>query len=56
MHIIVNNTSMTPIYEQIMEQVKTAIINGELTENLASLCAGIVKRIEDQRPHSEKGV
>ena len=33
MHIIVNNTSMTPIYEQIMEQVKTAIINGELTEN-----------------------
>ena len=33
MHIIVNNTSMTPIYEQIMEQVKTAISNGELTEN-----------------------
>lgn len=33
MNIIVNNTSMTPIYEQIMEQVKTAIINGELTEN-----------------------
>ena len=27
MHIIVNNTSMIPIYEQIMEQVKTAIIN-----------------------------
>lgn len=33
MHIIVNNTSMIPIYEQIMEQVKTAIINGELTED-----------------------
>lgn len=33
MHIIVNNTSMVPIYEQIMDQIKTAIINGELTED-----------------------
>lgn len=33
MHIIVNNASMVPIYEQIMDQIKTAIINGELTEN-----------------------
>lgn len=31
MHIIINNTSMVPIYEQIMEQVKALIISGELT-------------------------
>ena len=33
MHIIVNNTSMVPIYEQIMDQIKAAIINGELAED-----------------------
>lgn len=33
MHIIVNNASMIPIYEQIMDQIKAAIINGELTED-----------------------
>ena len=34
MHIIVNNTSMVPIYEQIMDQIKAAIMNGELTEDM----------------------
>lgn len=33
MKIIVNNSSMVPIYEQIMDQLKTMIINGELREN-----------------------
>ena len=33
MHIIVNNTSMVPIYEQIMDQIKAAIVSGELTED-----------------------
>ncbi|MCH5251497.1 MAG: GntR family transcriptional regulator [Lachnospiraceae bacterium] len=33
MHIIINNSSMTPIYEQIMEQIKVAIITGKLEEN-----------------------
>lgn len=33
MHIIVNNTSMVPIYEQIMEQIKVAIVRGELVED-----------------------
>ena len=33
MHIIVNNSSMIPIYEQIVEQVKILIRNGELKEN-----------------------
>lgn len=35
MNIIVNNTSMVPIYEQIMEQIKAAVISGELVENTA---------------------
>lgn len=33
MKIIVNNSSMVPIYEQIMDQMKTMIVNGELCEN-----------------------
>ena len=32
MHIIVNTSSMIPIYEQIMDQIKTAVIAGELKE------------------------
>ena len=35
MHIILNNTSMVPIYEQLVNQVKNEIINGELAENEA---------------------
>ena len=31
--IIINNSSMVPIYEQIMEQIKAQIISGELKEN-----------------------
>lgn len=30
MHIIINHSSMIPIYEQIMDQIKTLIIKGEL--------------------------
>lgn len=33
MKIIVNNTSMVPIYEQIMDQIKQMIINGDLHED-----------------------
>lgn len=32
MHIILNNSSMVPIYEQLMEQIKSQIINGEIKE------------------------
>lgn len=32
MHIIINNSSQQPIYEQIVESVKGMIIGGELTE------------------------
>lgn len=33
MHIILNNASMIPIYEQLMDQMKNKIISGELKEN-----------------------
>lgn len=33
MKIIINNSSMQPIYEQLIEQIKNMIINGELNEN-----------------------
>lgn len=33
MKIIINNSSMQPIYEQVVEQMKSMIINGELEEN-----------------------
>lgn len=32
MHIILNNSSMVPIYEQLMDQIKRLIINGEIKE------------------------
>lgn len=33
MKIIINSSSMVPIYEQIVEQMKALIISGELQEN-----------------------
>lgn len=33
MKIIIQHSSMTPIYEQLVEQIKHAIIQGELKEN-----------------------
>lgn len=30
MHIILNNSSMVPIYEQLMSQIKALVIGGEL--------------------------
>ena len=33
MQIIINHSSMIPIYEQIVEQVKALILKGELKEN-----------------------
>lgn len=30
MHILLNNTSMVPIYEQLMAQIKAAVIEGEM--------------------------
>ena len=33
MNIIINNSSMQPIYEQIVAQIKAALLQGKLTEN-----------------------
>ena len=33
MRIIINNSSMIPIYEQLSDQIKTLIRNGELKES-----------------------
>lgn len=33
MKIIINNSSMQPIYEQVVEQMKAFIVNGVLKEN-----------------------
>ncbi|HKM34324.1 MAG TPA: GntR family transcriptional regulator [Lachnospiraceae bacterium] len=33
MHIILSNSSMIPIYEQLMDQIKKEIITGSLGEN-----------------------
>lgn len=35
MHIILNHSAMIPIYEQLMEQIKTGIINSDIKENEA---------------------
>lgn len=35
MHIILNHSSMVPIYEQLMEQIKTGIIESTLAEGEA---------------------
>lgn len=35
MHIIINNSSMIPIYEQIVDQLKESIIRGELLADTA---------------------
>lgn len=35
MKIIINNTSMVPIYEQIMEQIKAQIISGSVMMKMA---------------------
>ena len=33
MKIIINHSSMVPIYEQLMDQIKSMILNGDLKEN-----------------------
>ena len=45
MKIIINHSSMVPIYEQIMEQIKAQVISGELKES--DLLALTVKKAYD---------
>ena len=54
MRIIINNSSMIPIYEQLSDQIKTLIRNGELKEsdNLPS----VRTLSKDQRPYRKEGL
>ena len=36
MKIIINSSSMVPIYEQIMDQIKSLITGGDLKQNVAA--------------------
>ena len=50
MHIILNHSSMVPIYEQLMEQIKSDIIQSELKEGeaLPSVRTLAVKKAYDK--------
>ena len=53
MNIIINSSSMVPIYEQIVESVKKSIASGELKPEEA-LRSG--KRTENQRSYSKESL
>ena len=44
MKIIINNSSMVPIYEQIMEQIKAQIISGELDRKSTRLNSSHIQK------------
>ena len=48
MHIILNHSSMVPIYEQLMEQIKSDIINSSLKEGELRISALTVKKAYDK--------
>ena len=57
MKIIINNSSMVPIYEQIMEQIKAQIISGELKENdILPSSENDGKGTEDQCTYRKEGI
>lgn len=47
MKLILNNSSMQPIYEQILSQIKSQIMNGQLKENeMLPSVRGLAKEIK----------
>ena len=55
MNIIISHTSMEPIYEQIVRQIRAKIIDGSLKEKrTTSIRPDTVKRAEDQCAYSKK--
>ena len=57
MHIIINNSSMVPIYEQIIDQIKSAIIRGELQpDTVLPSVRSLSKGTEDQCPDCEESL
>ena len=50
MHIILNHSSMVPIYEQLMEQIKSEIIQSVLKRRRgASVCEDACRGASHQR-------
>ena len=45
MNIIINHSFMVPIYEQIVDQIKTLIRKGELKENKKRFCIFFIYRL-----------
>ena len=57
MKLIVNGSSMVPIYEQIVDQIKAMIVSGELKpDDILPSVRSLVKGSEDQRPDGQEGV
>ncbi len=54
LNLIINHTSMEPIYEQIMIQIKAGIIEGTLTAGGHFLPCVHFQRTKDQCTHGEK--
>ena len=57
MKIIINHSSMVPIYEQLIDQIKTMILNEELKEgdSLPSVRA-LAKELKNQCFNCQKGL
>ena len=57
LNLIINHTSMEPIYEQIVAQIKAEVIEGRMTagDALPSV-TGTFKRAEDQCADSKKSL
>ena len=59
MKLIINNSSMQPIYEQICTQIKNKILSGELKqeEMLPSVRTGVNQelRMEEKKKRSRNG-
>ena len=57
MHIILNHSSMVPIYEQLMEQIKSDIIQSELKEGRGtSVCEDARRGASDQCADGQEGL
>ena len=57
LNLIINHTSMEPIYEQIVAQIKAEVIEGRMTAGrCASIGEGTFKRAEDQCADSKKSL
>lgn len=56
MKIIINSSSMVPIYEQIMDQIKAQITAGDLRKRRTPLCPYSCERPEDQCSDCQEGV